>query len=56
MDFWSTRNGRILNVVLVLLGFGLIWEGAVVVFGIKPFLLPAPSRVLADIAAEPLWY
>ncbi|MXW90368.1 MAG: ABC transporter permease [Rhodospirillaceae bacterium] len=56
MDFWSTRNGRILNVALVLLGFGLIWEGAVIVFGIKPFLLPAPSRVLADIAAEPLWY
>ena len=56
MGFWSTKKGRILNVVLVLIGFCLIWEAAVIVFAIKPFLLPAPSRVLADILSEPLWY
>ena len=56
MGFWSTKTGRILNVILVLIGFCLIWEAAVIVFGIKPFLLPAPSRVLADILSEPLWY
>ena len=55
-DFWTTRTGRITTVVLVMIGFLLIWEGAVVVFKIKPFLLPAPSAVLAELARDPGWY
>lgn len=34
---------------LVILGFLLLWEGAVLLFGIKPFILPAPTVVFASI-------
>lgn len=54
--FWSSRTGRIVNVVCVLVGFCLLWEAAVIVFDVKPFLLPAPSVVIADIVSQPLWY
>ncbi|MCY4190148.1 MAG: ABC transporter permease [Rhodospirillaceae bacterium] len=40
----------------MLTGFCLIWEAAVHAFDIKPFLLPAPSKVIADIVNQPLWY
>ena len=56
MNFWATRAGRILNVVLVVLSVGVLWEAAVVIFEIKPFLLPAPSVVLVELASTPGWY
>jgi NitT/TauT family transport system permease protein len=55
-DFWSTRAGRVANVALMIGALLLAWEAAVRGFGIKVFLLPAPSRVLVELATEPLWY
>ena len=34
----------------------LLWEAAVRFFGIKPFLLPAPSVVVADIFEHPAFF
>jgi NitT/TauT family transport system permease protein len=34
---------------LVILGFLIVWELAVLVFQIKPFVLPAPTRVFASM-------
>ncbi len=56
MNFWATRGGRVLNVILVVIGVGFIWEAAVWLFDIKPYLLPAPSLVLAELASTPGWY
>lgn len=38
------------------LGFVALWEAVVRLFGIRPFLVPAPSAVLAELAEFPLWY
>lgn len=56
MNFWATRTGKILNVALVVLGVGVLWEAAVWGFGIKPYLLPAPSLVLVELFSTPGWY
>ncbi len=37
----------------IVLGFLLLWEGFVHLLAIPPYLLPAPSRVIATLAAHP---
>ena len=44
--FWASGRGRVLNIVLVLLGAALLWEAGVAVFHVKAFILPPPSAVL----------
>jgi NitT/TauT family transport system permease protein len=48
--FWRTAQG-ILIPVCSLGSLLLLWEGAVYLFGIRPFLLPAPSRILQELVA-----
>lgn len=54
--FWSSPKGRVANVLLVLLVTALIWEMAVRILGIRAFILPKPSSVLAELARDPAWY
>lgn len=53
---WSRRGGATLNAVLVLAAAFVLWQLGVVLFHVKPFLLPAPSTVLGDLLAKPGWY
>jgi NitT/TauT family transport system permease protein len=55
-DFWSTRPGRVANVILVIVALLIIWELVVRIFDIKPFLLPAASSVLIELLRNPMWY
>ncbi len=54
--FWGSRQGRLLSVLIVILGMLLFWEGAIHAFDIKPFLLPSPIAVVAELADSPAWY
>ncbi|MBJ3778618.1 ABC transporter permease [Acuticoccus mangrovi] len=54
--FWSSRAGRVANVVLVILAMLAVWEGVVRLFGIKAFLLPPVSDVLVELWRNPGWY
>lgn len=47
---------RLLLPLLGALGFVLVWEALVRALGIRPFLVPAPSLVLAELAEFPAWY
>ncbi|MCG6205252.1 ABC transporter permease [Rhodopseudomonas sp. HC1] len=52
MSYWRrTEHARTIIVVLAVLG--AIWELSVHLFGIRAFLLPAPSIVIADIVSHP---
>jgi NitT/TauT family transport system permease protein len=55
-SFWDTGKGRALNVVLLFAALLVLWELAVRVGHIKPFVLPAPSVVLAELAHKPGLY
>lgn len=50
------RFERTLSVALVLVGATVLWELAVYVGDIKPFILPAPSVVLAEIWSRKTFY
>jgi NitT/TauT family transport system permease protein len=54
--FWLSPKGRIVNVLLVLLITALVWEAAVRVLGIRAFILPTPSSVIAELVRDPIWY
>jgi NitT/TauT family transport system permease protein len=54
--FWDTTRGRALNGLILFAVLLIVWEAAVRVSGIKPFLLPAPTAVAAQLAAKPGWY
>jgi NitT/TauT family transport system permease protein len=43
-------------VLAVIVGFFLAWELGVRIFGVRPFVLPAPSAVAVEIASDPMWY
>lgn len=55
-SFWNTRKGRALNVILLFAALLALWELAVRLGHIKPYILPAPSLVLAEIARKPALY
>jgi NitT/TauT family transport system permease protein len=48
--FWRMAQG-VLIPLGSLGGLLLLWEGAVHLFAIRPFLLPAPSRILQELVA-----
>lgn len=50
----QTEPARI--IVGVLVSAVLLWEAAVHAFGIRTFILPAPSLILIDLAKTPLYY
>lgn len=54
----SAGNGRAgtLTTAIVLLVLVAIWEGAVRGLGVKPVVLPAPSDIFAELAANLPWY
>ncbi|MFC3228672.1 ABC transporter permease [Marinibaculum pumilum] len=54
--FWASRQGRLLSVLIVVIALLLLWEGAIHAFDIKPFLLPSPIAVVAELADSPGWY
>ncbi|ABD07791.1 Binding-protein-dependent transport systems inner membrane component [Rhodopseudomonas palustris HaA2] len=55
MSYWRrTEPARTIVVVLAVLT--AIWELSVHLFGIRAFLLPAPSIVIADIVANPVFF
>ena len=45
-----------IRVFVILAGLFLVWEAIVRAFGIPPHILPPPSAVFREIAAEPAWY
>lgn len=50
------RSRRLRNLVPVLIAFVVvvtIWEGAVAIFKIKPYLLPSPSSLLVELVSNP---
>jgi NitT/TauT family transport system permease protein len=53
---WWRRWEHARTVVVVLMASALLWEGAVWAFGIRSFLLPAPSVVVADILDSPVFF
>ncbi len=55
-SFWDTAKGRGLNVIILFVLLLVVWEAGVRISGIKPFLLPAPSIVFADLVRRPVWY
>lgn len=55
VSYWRrTEPARTIVVVLAVLT--AIWELSVHLFGIRAFLLPAPSIVIADIVANPVFF
>jgi NitT/TauT family transport system permease protein len=47
------------NFVITLIYLGavwLIWEGAILIFGIKPYILPRPSAVFDSLSKLPAYY
>jgi NitT/TauT family transport system permease protein len=55
MSYWrKTEQTRTILVVLVVLV--VVWELSVRVFGIRSFLLPAPTVVLSDIIDNPAFF
>jgi NitT/TauT family transport system permease protein len=53
---WWKQSEYARTVVVVLAVLVALWELSVRFFGIRTFLLPAPSLVLADIANHPVFY
>lgn len=47
---------RALHVVLVLAGFFLAWQLAVMVFAVPAYILPAPTAILDELARSLPWY
>ncbi len=47
---------RRLQPFIVLLGFFLIWEGAVDLFSLPEYVLPRPSAILTEFMSDPGWY
>jgi NitT/TauT family transport system permease protein len=47
---------RALAVLLVMLGFFVVWEAGVRLFNVPSYFLPPPSLVLQELASEPVWY
>ena len=47
---------RAVAVLLVMLGFFVVWEAGVRLFNVPTYFLPAPSLVLKELASEPMWY
>ena len=53
---WWRRTERIRSVFLVLIVIGVLWEIAVRAFGIRTFILPAPSLVIQEFFEAPAFY
>jgi NitT/TauT family transport system permease protein len=53
---WWRRWEHARTVVVVLAASILLWEGSVRAFGIRSFLLPAPSAVIGDIFEHPIFF
>ncbi len=54
----AARNGRAgaLTTAIVLIAIVAAWEAAVRGFGLKPIVLPAPSEIGVELAANLPWY
>jgi NitT/TauT family transport system permease protein len=52
---FASRTGT-LTTIVVLVALVAIWEGSVHWFAIKPVVLPAPSLIYEELAANLLWY
>ncbi len=53
---WWRQSEHARTITLVLLALVVLWQAAVEAFGIRTFLLPAPTLVLADIFDHPLFF
>jgi NitT/TauT family transport system permease protein len=53
---WWKASEYTRTVVAVLLSLLLVWEGAVRLFSIRNFILPAPTAIFADIISSPEFY
>jgi NitT/TauT family transport system permease protein len=42
--------------IIGVVAFGALWQGYVTLFGVKKFVLPAPSTVIRHIASDPGFY
>jgi NitT/TauT family transport system permease protein len=49
---WTSRALTLVSIVVL----SLAWEFLVRAFGVKEIVLPAPSAILQDFAASPVWY
>ena len=56
MATWWRRSERLRSVLLVLLILTLGWEVLVRAFGVRTFILPAPSRIAQELVNAPMYY
>lgn len=54
-DLWR-KTEQVRTIVVVLAVLVVVWEMSVRIFGIRSFLLPAPTVVIADIVENPLFF
>jgi NitT/TauT family transport system permease protein len=55
MNYWR-KTEQIRSIIAVLAVLVLVWEMSVRIFGIRSFLLPAPTAVLSDILGNPVFF
>lgn len=53
--FWA-RSQRSRQVIVMLLGVAVLWEIVVRAFGVREFILPAPSKILLDFLSAPKYF
>lgn len=53
---WLERNNRLVSSLAVLIATVLLWEFACWVFSVRPFILPAPSAILVELAESPAFF
>jgi NitT/TauT family transport system permease protein len=56
MAAWQLRFGAVAAGTFSSIVFLLVWEVAARLLGVRPILLPLPSQVLLELAAEWRWY
>ncbi len=56
LSAFSASLRRSATPLIAALVFLLLWEGFVLLFNVRPILLPAPHLIIAEIAAFPLWF
>lgn len=54
-SLWQ-RSERARSVILVLAASIVVWEAAVRLFGVRKFILPAPSAIVVDLWHEPGYF
>jgi NitT/TauT family transport system permease protein len=49
---WAAGAARLINFAVLLIVIGVVWQGAIWLFAVPPYLMPAPPAVLAALVAN----